>query len=165
MAQRPSHPQAGQQLSARWGRQLLDWIETVRPKGDHATTKVSPEGYISAFTGEAGGDTYNGQFKVTDGTEEDTVDISAGKVISGTSVKSVEEEEAVASIGALYVYLEVWYDGGWQVMHYADSSYPTQAKFGSFFVWRVLLASREEVNGAWVRQVCGELHNPRAVPA
>jgi len=152
----------------------IDEVRSMMPVGDDQTTSVeyTPGGAIITAIDNSppeseggGGDTYNGQFKVTDGEDEDTVDISAGKVISGMATTNVPKEEAVASIGALYVYLEVWYDGGYEVMHYADSSYPTQAKTGSFFVWRVLLASREEIDGAWVRQVCGELHNPRAVPA
>jgi len=98
--------------------------------------------------GAGGGDTYNGFFKVTAAESgiENNVDISAGKVI-------------------IYIALEVWYTGSWQVDFIAETSYPDQSKKGDDYVWRVLIASREDADSSWDRQACGELHNPRAVPA
>jgi len=117
--------------------------------------------------GAGGGDTYNGFFKVTAAESgiENNVDISAGKVINGTTVTDVPIEEDLDVENMLYIALEVWYTGSWQVDFIAETSYPDQSKKGDDYVWRVLIASREDADSSWDRQACGELHNPRAVPA
>jgi len=151
----------------------IDEVRSMMPVGDDQTTSVeySPGGAIitaidnSPPESEGGGDTYDGQFKVTDGEEEDTVDISAGKVVSGTATTSVPEEVGLNVENKLYIALEVKYSGGWTAEYAASISYPTQAKDGSTFVWRVLIASRADADSAWDRQVCGQLNNPRAVPS
>jgi len=162
MAQRPSHPQAGQQLSARWGRQLLDWIETIRPKGDHATTKVSPEGYISAYGGEAeAGDTYNGLFKVTPGEGENTVDISAGRVINGTESGAVAAQTGFDVSTNDFLYLEISYGTSYTIEYAAGTTYPDQDNKDDKWCIRFLIA--EKVDDTWKQRRYQEIHNTRSV--
>jgi len=149
----------------RIGEDSARQIERTVTRIDRTPTNQVGGRRRNKHTFGAGGDSYKGFFIVTNGEDEDTVDISAGKVINGTTVTDVPAEEAVGTIGSLYIALEVWYDGSWQVGWYVEASYPTQAKTGAYFVWRVLIASRANTTSKWVRQVCGELHNPRAVPA
>jgi len=135
--------------------------EGVRLDRQGYGTRISVE--PTAGGGGGGGETYGGFFIVSAGTAEDTVDISAGKVINGTTTTSVAAEEAVATIGSLYIFLEVWYTSSWQTMYGAEATYPTQEKKGDYYAWRVLIASRKDTDSSWDRQVCGELHNPRVM--
>ncbi len=77
MATRPSIPQSGQVLDAKWGRQLLNWIDTIRPKGDNATTKVSDAGYITTY-GESASSSFPAKIVDYDsGEDTHTVNIYA----------------------------------------------------------------------------------------
>jgi hypothetical protein len=115
-----------------------------------------------------GGDTYNGQFKVTD-NGDNTVDIAAGKVINGTTVTNVPLEEDLDVENMLFISLEVWYNAGWFVDYLAEATYPTQAKktiaMVDYWAVRFLIASRAATTDSWKRQICGEIHNTRAVKA
>jgi len=148
----------------------IDEVRSMMPVGDDQTTSVeySPGGAIITAIDNSppeseggGGDTYEGQFKVTDGAEEDTVDIAAGKVINGTVVTNVPQEAAVGTIGSLYVSLEIWYGSGWEVGYEVGTSYPTQEKKDDKWTLRVLIASRADTDSDWVQQHFGEVHNTR----
>jgi len=127
---------------------------------------VSP-GQRFATNIPASADAYAGQFKVTDTStaEADQVDISAGKVINGTTVTTVAAATDFDVTDALYLSLEVWHTTSWQTGYLAAATYPTQAKKtpGDYWAIRVLIASRATVDDAWVRQKCGEFHNTRLV--
>jgi len=161
MAQRPSHPQSGQQLSARWGRQLLDWIETIRPKGDHATTKVSPEGYISAFGAEAAAaaTTHNGLWAITD-KGDNLLDIAAGRVINGTASTAVAAETDFNVEANDFLYLEISYDTSYTIEYKVGATYPDQDKKDGAWCLRCLIG--EKVDSVWKQRRWEEIHNTRS---
>jgi len=113
----------------------------------------------SSASDEASGDTYRGHFKITD-NGDDTMTIGAGRVVNGTTTTTVPADTGSVS-GATYLSIEIWYNSGWHTTYLASSSYPTQAKKSGFWTLRVLIA--EKVNGSWVQQQFGEIHNTRLV--
>jgi len=114
---------------------------------------------ISASPSEASGDTYRGQFKITD-NGDDTITVGAGKVVNGTTVTTVPADTGSVS-GSIYLSIVIWYNSGWFTTYEPSSSYPTQDKRDGHWALRVLIA--EKVNGSWVQQQFGEIHNTRLV--
>ena len=112
--------------------------------------------------GGAGGDTYAGQFDVTD-NGDDTIDIAAGRVISGTTVTTVALSDDLSVAGSTYVSIEVWYNATWKTAYLAGGAYPTQAvkdDGGTDFPCERFLIS-EKVDGSWIQQQFGEIHITR----
>jgi len=119
--------------------QLRDWVNSVRPIGDNQTTKVTPtpDGtLIEAIDAGGGGGGGGGEeasgidayfFKVT-AKDADEVTISAGKVIAGTTVISVDETDHTidTSDDTYYVYIQIWYNEDWKTSYASDWVYPDQ---------------------------------------
>ena len=106
---------------------------------------------------------YSGPFAITD-NGDDTLDISAGKVINGTTVSSIAASTGESVAGKSYLSLEVWYNAAWKSDYLASTSYPTQAvktDGGTDYpCFRRNIA--EKVSGAWTQRFNdSEIVNPR----
>jgi len=139
--------------------------DVIDPYGDvqlwRRIEAIEKELKLLDLTVTAAGDTYAGQYKITYDADADTVDVSAGKVVNGTTVTTVAADTDISVSGATYLSLEIWYNAGWFTDYLAAGAYPTQAKKDGYWTLRVLIA--EKVDDAWTQQRFGEIHNTRLV--
>lgn len=151
---KPNIPRTNEPIRAKWARELIDWIESIRPKGDRVTTKVSPEGFVTAFVSAAPSSIFaDAEFvaSLKSGTT-DTIAINAGRLIRGTSVTAISQtdhELTISTGGTHYVYLESWYNSTAKEQYSSSTTYPNQAAIldaGSYyFCERFLIATVETV--------------------
>jgi hypothetical protein len=93
----PYTPRTGDPIRAQWGADLVEWIlREVRPKGDGKTTKVSPNGTVSAYSRQTTEDLfiYAADFAVTNVSPEPIEGsqevlralVAAGHIIIGSTL-------------------------------------------------------------------------------
>lgn len=111
--------------------------------------------------GEAG-DTYAGQFAITD-NGDDTLDIAAGVAVNGLINTTVAAETSLSVTGNTHVSLEIWYNTTWKTAYLTGSSFPGQGVKDDggtdFPCLRVLIA--QKVDDVWSQQQHGAIYNVR----
>jgi len=148
----------------------IDEVRSMMPVGDDQTTSVeyTPGGAIITAIDNSppesesvGGDTYNGQFKVTAGEGENTVDISAGQVINGTESVPVAAQTGFDVSTNDFLYLEISYGTSYTIEYAAGTTYPDQDNKDDKWCIRFLIA--EKVDDTWEQRRYQEIHNTRSV--
>jgi hypothetical protein len=109
------------------------------------------------------GDTYDGQFKVTQTDGEDLqVTIGVGRFIYGTGSNEIAEatENISASTDTYYLYLEASYSGGLVTAIESLSTYPTQSTMHERFVLAEIDVADSAISE--IRQIqYNEIHSAR----
>jgi len=117
---------------------------------------VDPGQRFNANLPGGGGLAYEGQFKITD-NGDDTVDVGAGHVISGTTVTAVSPVSGIAVAADTHLWIEITYNSGWVTEYDSGGSYPTQTPA----IYRVLIS--QKIAGVWTQSRFSEIHNTRIV--
>lgn len=168
----PEKPKKGLPIPNEWFQRFYDYVRSLKPSGDGRTIMVQhmPNGVTISSNispgagGGGGGDTYNGQFKVSKkSTTEITVD--AGYVIAGaTSLLVAEVDVTIADLmtALTHVYLKVTYNiglGVYEAEYYqTTNAYEPQTATEYFVLICDVSCDSGTIVGQPIQQQFGPIH-------